>query len=45
MGEKGNVYRDLVGKREANRALGRRRCRWKDNIEVHLKKIDLEGVD
>jgi hypothetical protein len=31
-GEKGNTYRALVGKSEANRPLGRPRHRWKGNI-------------
>jgi hypothetical protein len=32
MGEKGNVYRLLVGKPEGKRPLGRPRHRWMDNI-------------
>jgi hypothetical protein len=30
------VYRDLVGKPEGNRTLGRLRRRWKDNIKMDL---------
>jgi len=34
MGECRGVYRVLVGKPEGVRPLGRRRHRWKDNIEM-----------
>jgi hypothetical protein len=36
MGEKGNVYRLLVGKPEGKRPLGRLRRRWIDNIKMDL---------
>jgi hypothetical protein len=39
MGERTDVYRILVGRREGRRPLGRPRRRWKDNI-----KMDLQGV-
>jgi hypothetical protein len=39
MGERGGVYRVLVGKYEGNRSLGRPRGRVEDNI-----KMDLQGV-
>jgi hypothetical protein len=45
MGEKRNVYRLLVGKLEGKRPLGRRRCRWIDNIKVDLLEIGLSVVD
>jgi hypothetical protein len=32
MGERIGVYRDLMGKAEGNRPLGRSRRRWEDNI-------------
>jgi len=32
MGERGGIYRDLVGKPEEKRPLGRPRHRWEDNI-------------
>jgi hypothetical protein len=32
MGEGTGVYRVLVGRPEGKRPLGRRRCRWEDNI-------------
>jgi hypothetical protein len=41
MGEKGNVYRLLVGKPEGKRPLGRPRCRWIDNIKMDLLEIGL----
>jgi hypothetical protein len=45
MGEKKNVYRLLVGKPEGKRPLGRRRCRWMDNIKMDLLQIGLNVVD
>jgi hypothetical protein len=45
MGEKRNVYRLLVGKREGKRPLGRPRLRWIDNIKMDLLEIGLSVVD
>jgi hypothetical protein len=45
MGEKGNVYRLLVGKPEGKRSLGRPRRRWVDNIKMDLLEIGLNVVD
>jgi hypothetical protein len=45
MGEKGNVYRLLVGKLEGKRPLGRPRHRWIDNIKMGLSEIGLSVVD
>jgi hypothetical protein len=45
MGEKRNVYRLLVGKREGKRPLGKPRCRWIDNIKTDLFDIGLSVVD
>jgi hypothetical protein len=39
MGEKGDVYRVLVGKPEGKRPPGRPRRRWKDNIEMDITEI------
>jgi hypothetical protein len=36
MGEMRGVYRDLVGKPERKRPLGRPRRRWEDNIKIDL---------
>jgi hypothetical protein len=45
MGEKRNVYRLLVGKREGKRALGRPRRRWIDNIKMYLLETGVNVVD
>jgi hypothetical protein len=39
MGEKRNVYRILVGKREGKRPLGRPRRRWMDNIKMDIREV------
>ena len=33
------VYRDLVGKPEGRRPLGRPRHRWEDNIKLNLQEM------
>jgi hypothetical protein len=38
MGEKKNAYRILVGKPEGERPLGRPRRRWRDNIQMDLRR-------
>jgi hypothetical protein len=45
IGEKRNVYRLLVGKREGKRPLGRPKRRWMDNIKMDLLEIRLNAVD
>jgi hypothetical protein len=45
MGEKGNVYRLLIGKPEGKRPLGSPRRRWIDNTEMDLLEIGLSAVD
>ena len=45
MGEKRGVYRDLVGKSEGRRSLGRPRRRWEDNIKMDLQEVVCEGMD
>ena len=39
MGEERGVYRDLVGKLEGKRPLGRPRRRWVDNIRTDLQEV------
>jgi hypothetical protein len=39
MGEKRGAYRDLVGKPEGRRPLGRPRRRWEDNIKMDLRDV------
>ena len=44
--ERRAVYRILMGKREVKRTLGRTKRRWKDNINMVLRKLDGEdGLD
>jgi hypothetical protein len=43
--EKRTAYRILVGKPGGKWPLGRERCRWVDNIKMHLKEIKCHGVD
>jgi len=45
MGLMRNAYKISVGRPEGNRALGRRRRRWEDNIRMDLMEIVWEGVD
>jgi hypothetical protein len=45
MGEKGKVYRLLVGKPVGKRPLERPRRRWIDNIKMDLLGIGLSVVD
>ena len=39
MGEERGLYMVLVGKPEGKRPLGRRRCRWVDNIRMDLQEV------
>jgi hypothetical protein len=45
MGERGGLYRVLVGKPEGKRPLGRPRLRWEDNIEMVLQEVRYGGMD
>ena len=45
MGEGRGVYRDLVGKPEGKRPLGRPRRRWEDNIKMDLQEVRCGGMD
>ena len=44
-GERRGVYRDLVGKSEGKRPLGRPRHRWEDNIKMDLQEVGCRGMD
>ena len=44
-GKRRDAYRDLVGKPEGKRPLGRRRCKWEDNIRIDLKVMGFEALD
>ena len=39
------MYRDLVGKPEGKRPLGRPRRRWVDNIRLDLQKVGCGYMD
>ena len=43
MGERRGLYRDLVGKPEGKRPLGRSRHRWEDNITMDLQEVGWGG--
>ena len=45
MGERGGVYRVLVGKPEGKRPLGRPSCRREDNIKMYLQEVGRGGMD
>ena len=45
MGEGRGVYRDLVGKPERKRSLGRPRRRWEDNINMDLQEMGCVSMD
>jgi hypothetical protein len=45
MGENRGAYRDLVGKPEGERPLGRPRLKWEDNIKMDLQEVRCGGMD
>jgi len=45
MGEKGGIYRVLVGKPEGKRVFGRHGCGWEVNIKMDLQEVECGGVD
>ena len=45
VGEMRVLYRDLVGKREGKRPLGRPRHRWEDNLKMNLQEVGCEGME
>jgi len=44
IGERRGVYRDLVGKPEGKRPLGRPSRRWEDNIKMDLQEVECGGM-
>jgi hypothetical protein len=44
-GEGRGVYRVLVGRTEGKRTLRGPRCRWEDNIKLHLREIGIDGAN
>ena len=45
MGDSKRVYRDLVGKAEGKRPLGRLRPKWEDNIKMDLQELGCWRMD
>jgi len=45
MGERGGLYRGLVGKPEGKSPFGRPRRRWEDNIKVDFQEVGYRGMD
>jgi hypothetical protein len=45
MGKGRGVYRVLAGRPESKRPLGRRRCRWEDNIKLELREAWIDGAN
>jgi hypothetical protein len=45
MGKSRIVYRDLVGKPEGKRPLGRPKCKWEDEIKMDLQEVEYGGMD
>jgi hypothetical protein len=43
MGEIRGAYRNLMGKPEGKRPLGRHRCRWEDNITMDFREVNGGG--
>ena len=45
MGKRREVHRDLVGKPEGKRSLGRPRSRWEDDIKMDLQEVGSGVID
>jgi hypothetical protein len=45
MGEGRGVYRVLVGNPDGKTPLERPRLRWKDNINMYLREIGIDGAN
>jgi hypothetical protein len=43
-GKRKVIYRNMVGKPEGNRLLGRPRGGWEDNIKMDLQEVECEGI-
>jgi hypothetical protein len=43
--EKCSLYRNLVGKPEGKRPLGRPTRKWEHNTRIDIKEIEREGTD
>ena len=39
MGDRRSVYRVLVERPEGRKPFGRPRCRWEDNIKMHVQEM------
>jgi hypothetical protein len=39
IGKRRGAHRDLMGKPERQRKLGRLTCRWEDNIKMDLQEV------
>jgi len=39
-GERGGVYRVLMGKPEGKRPLGKPRRRWEDSIKMYIQEVE-----
>jgi hypothetical protein len=45
MGDRRGAYRILVGRQNGKIALGKPRCRWKDNIKMDLQEVGWGGMN
>jgi len=45
IGEGNGVYRDLVGRPEGERPLGRPKLRWEDNINMVHRESGIDGAN
>jgi hypothetical protein len=45
MEEGRGVYRVLIGRPKGTRPLERRKCMWKDDIKLDLRKIGIDGTN
>ena len=43
MGDWGSAYRNVVGRKEGKKSLGRPRRAWEDNIKMDLQEMGREG--